>query len=100
MAQTPEGRVKAKIKAWLNTLPQCWFFMPVASGMGKGGVPDIIVCLGGKFLAIEVKAPGCVRNTTALQDMQIAAINNAGGVSFATDSLADCQSRLRLLGYV
>lgn len=79
MARTPEGAVKAAIKAYLKTLDNCWFFLPVSNGMGTMGIPDIIVCYRGRFLAIEVKAPGKHGNTTPLQDMQLLGISTALG---------------------
>jgi len=81
---TPEGRVKAKIKAWLKERG-IWFCMPIGTGYGTSGVPDFICCANGRFLAIEAKAPGRARNTTVLQDQQIMAIHKAGGVAVVVD---------------
>lgn len=89
MATTPEGRVKVAIKAYLKTLPDCWWYMPVQNGMGVGGIPDIIICLGGLFVAIEVKAPGREKSTTPLQECTIAAINNAGGHALVVSDVED-----------
>ena len=81
---TPEGRVKAKIKAWLKERG-IWFCMPIGTGYGISGVPDFICCANGRFLAIEAKAPGRARNTTVLQDQQIMAIHKAGGIAIVVD---------------
>jgi Holliday junction resolvase len=51
--------------------------MPAANGFGRAGIPDIICCVQGFFLAIELKAGK--GKTTALQDREIAAINDQGG---------------------
>ena len=53
---TPEGKVKALIKAKLDADPHIWYFMPVAGVMGKAGVPDFIGVRAGRFFAIEAKA--------------------------------------------
>jgi hypothetical protein len=87
MATTPEGKVKGHIKAYLRTLPKCFFFFPAAHGYGVNGIPDVIGCYQGVFFAIEVKAPGKLKNVTALQRMQIAAINDAQGWAIATDNV-------------
>lgn len=81
---TPEGRVKAKIKAWLKERG-IWFCMPIGTGYGTSGVPDFICCANGRFLAIEAKAPGRARDTTVLQDQQIMAIHKAGGTAVVVD---------------
>lgn len=83
MATTPEGRVKAAVKALLGTLANCWFYMPVSNGMGTHGIPDFIVCYKGVFVAIETKAPGKLGNVTPLQRMQINRINQALGYAIA-----------------
>jgi hypothetical protein len=84
---TPEGAVKKQIIAWLKTLPSCWYFLPVSNGMGVHGIPDIICCINGYFVGIEVKAPGKIDNTTPLQRMQITRIIGAGGLAIVADSL-------------
>lgn len=83
---TPEGKVKADIKAWL-TAQGVWFYMPVQNGMGVAGIPDIIACWHGLFLAIEVKAPGKLKNVTKLQRFQLDSIEKAGGIALAVDDV-------------
>ena len=87
MATTPEGKLKALIKAFLRTQAHCFFFMPATHGFGINGIPDIVGCYKGLFFAIEVKAPGKLRNVTALQRMQINQINHAHGWAVAADSV-------------
>lgn len=86
MSTTPEGRVKKAIKEYLTARGAYWY-MPVSNGMGRVGAPDIIACHQGKFLGIEVKAPGKRRNTTPNQDRELAAIAAAGGVSVVVDDV-------------
>jgi hypothetical protein len=94
---TPEGLVKQRIKAYLKTLPECWFFLPVSNGMGTMGIPDIICCYRGRLVAIEVKAPGKVANTTPLQDAQLKAIRGAHGFGFVTDDVATVKWTIELI---
>lgn len=86
MAQTPEGRVKAQVKAWLKAR-NIWFFMPASNGFGTSGIPDFMCCYNGRTLAIETKAPGRIKNTTAMQDIQLAAIRAAGGIAVVVDDV-------------
>jgi len=83
---TPEGKVKAKIKAVLKK-HKVWNFVPVSGGMGAHGIPDIIACHKGRFLGIEAKAPNKKNNVSALQKMQLNGIKDAGGIAMvvATD---------------
>ena len=81
---TPETKQKQRVKerfkrefgAWL------WGFTPSASKFGKRGVPDLIYCVAGLFVAVEVKAPGAKSRVTELQARQLQGIAEAGGLSF------------------
>jgi Holliday junction resolvase len=75
---TPEGKVKAKVKALLEQ-HGAWYFMPAQNGYGRAGIPDVIVCYKGRFLAIECKAG--YNKTTALQEREIMNIHKAGGAA-------------------
>jgi Holliday junction resolvase len=88
MAQTPEGKVKDAIKKFLKERG-AWFFMPVSNGMGQVGIPDIIICYKGVFVAIETKAPGKKKNITANQERVIEAIRNADGFAWVVDNPDD-----------
>ncbi len=45
----------------------------------KSGVPDILACYKGHFIAIEVKTPTTMNNTSKLQDFNLKKVNDAGG---------------------
>jgi hypothetical protein len=86
MASTPEGKVKDACKKYLKSIG-AWFFMPVSNGMGQVGIPDIICCYKGMFLAVETKAPGKRANTTPNQDRVIEAIQKADGWAIVVDNV-------------
>lgn len=92
MALTPEGRVKADIKRWLKRRG-IWYYMPVQNGMGTVGVPDFVCCWGGRFLAIEAKAPGKRDLLTANQVSRINEIRRAGGMALAVDDVSQLDWR-------
>lgn len=81
---TPEGKVKAEIKKYLDSLGEdCWYFMPMMMGYGRKGIPDIVGCIGGSFFGIEVKAPGKGNGLTNWQLLELQSIADAGGLSFS-----------------
>ena len=86
MASTPEGKVKEACKKYLKSIG-AWFFMPVSNGMGQVGIPDIICCYKGIFVAVETKAPGKRGSTTANQDRVIQEIQNADGWAIVVDNV-------------
>ena len=55
MARTPEGKVKDKCVEIIKCFGAYYFFAP-ANGMGRSGIPDLIICYRGKFLGVECKA--------------------------------------------
>ena len=74
---TPEAKVKAKVTQALRGLG-VYYFTPVANPVyGKRGVPDIIACIDGRFVAIECKAGKGV--LTTLQDRALDHITACGG---------------------
>jgi Holliday junction resolvase len=75
---TPEKKVKDKVRKLL-TESGVYNFMPATHGYGRSGVPDIIACINGKFLAIETKAGK--GTTTALQKRELDLIRKSGGVA-------------------
>lgn len=82
MAMTPEGKVKAKLKKILDEMG-IWHFSPYQAGMGRAGIPDVVGCYNGLFVAFECKANG--NKPTALQDREINAIRTAKGLAFVVD---------------
>ncbi len=74
--RTPEGYQKDRIKQYLKSIG-AWYAVVSMTGYGKGGTPDIIACIAGQFVAIEVKRPG--KEPTERQWTRIYDIRNAGG---------------------
>lgn len=91
---TPEGKVKAKVTKTLKAMGAYYCF-PVTGGFGASGVPDILICYRGRFIAIECKA-GKGR-VTALQQSNLEAITQAGGIALVVaEAQADFVQQLIL----
>ena len=58
----------------------------------KAGVPDVVCCLHGKFIAIEVKKPKL--NASPLQDYNVKRVEAAGGIAFVAHSLDEVKQEL------
>lgn len=78
MAMTPEKKVKRKVVEILKKYG-LYYFYPVSGGFGSSGVPDIVVCCEGRFVAIECKAGN--KKPTALQQQNLTQIANNGGIA-------------------
>ena len=78
---TPEGKVKAKVKAAL-VKAGAYYHMPVTNGFGAPTL-DFVGCHRGNFFAIETKAPG--KKPTPRQEITISQMQAAGGKVFVID---------------
>jgi hypothetical protein len=93
---TPEAKVKAKVKKLLDQL-RIYYFFPATHGYGRSGVPDIVGCFLGLFVAIECKAGK--GQLTALQEREIERIIEAGGFTFVAreDNIDELKEKLTCL---
>jgi Holliday junction resolvase len=82
MATTPESKVKAKVVKLLKQYGAYYFF-PATHGFGRSGVPDVVCCVKGRFLAIECKAGA--NKPTPLQEREINAIRTARGIAMVVN---------------
>ena len=85
MADTPEKKVKKKVVEILKQY-DAYYFYPVTGGYGASGVPDIVACVNGRFLGVEVKADAKKRGPTALQQKNLNEINKTGGIGVVIDA--------------
>jgi len=76
--RTPESWEKDEICKYLDSI-NAWYFKPYMAGFGKAGVPDIVACLNGAFIAIEVKREG--KKPTPLQERRMDEIRKARGIA-------------------
>ena len=74
---TPEGKVKRRVVELLKK-HGVWYFFPASNGFGVAGIPDIVACVKGQFMGIEVKADR-TKKPTELQMQCGAKIQGAGG---------------------
>ena len=63
----------------------------------KKGVPDILACYKGHFLAIEVKTPLTRANVSKLQDYNLNSVSEAGGISGIAVEVEDIMPMLRAI---
>lgn len=82
---TPEAKIKKEIVAYLASIG-AWYDNPVRNGYGRRGVPDIVCCYKGKFIAFEVKA-SVDMEPSPWQKREIEAIHAAGGMAVVVSSV-------------
>ncbi len=87
-----ETGFKKLVQRDLKKLPDCYALK--TQERSRRGVPDLLICLRGKFVAIELKDEG--EEPTELQAFVIKRIQIAGGYAFWT-SPSQWPTHLRLL---
>ena len=82
-----ESDITKSILKYLKTLPRCFFWKEHGGIYGTSGIPDIIVCIDGRFIALEVKTQK--GKTTPLQNAAIRKIRSSGGFAFVVRSVEE-----------
>lgn len=83
----PETRIVRRIIETLEQWPRVWLFKVHGGPYQAAGIPDIIGVIDGRFVGIEVKAPG--KTATKLQELVIRRIQQAGGIAGVATSVEE-----------
>lgn len=86
-----ESQIQKRILDYLKRLPDCWVVKVISCN--KNGTPDILACVRGRFVALEVKTD--TGRTSAIQDFQLEQIASAGGISAVVRSLDEAVAVLK-----
>lgn len=73
-----EQDIQRKIIKWLES--EGYYVVKVISA-SKAGIPDILACVKGYFVAIEVKTPSTKTNVSELQKYNLEKVKECGGYS-------------------
>jgi len=90
-----ERDITAAILRLLKRTPHCFCWKEHGGMYGTAGIPDIIACIGGRFVAFEVKVPG--NKLTKLQEITLQRIKDAKGQAFKVTSAAEVAAILKEL---
>ena len=85
-----EADLITTIKTYLATLPETFAWKEHGGQYGTAGIPDIIVCHRGRFIALEAKVGK--NQPTKLQAVTIEQIRKAGGTAAVVRSVADVKT--------
>ncbi|MGO2084168.1 VRR-NUC domain-containing protein [Vagococcus sp.] len=88
-----EKNIENKIKKYLDSIGA--YYLKVHGSMYQpAGTPDILACVNGRFIGIEVKREkgGVV---SELQKSKIRQIKNTGGIAFVARSVEEVSTMLK-----
>lgn len=85
-----ESQLTTQIKNYLHS--KCAYVEKIfGGGFQASGIPDLLCCYKGLFIAIEVKSPTGKGRASDIQKLKIKAIRDSGGIALITDTLEDVQ---------
>ena len=90
-----ESDIVAAILRHLKKTPFCFAWKTHGGMYGTAGIPDVIVCYRGRFVAFEVKTH--TGKLTKLQENTISKIKNAKGQAFKVTSAGEVAAILKQL---
>lgn len=90
---TKEQDIQTKIMDYISSIGGLPIKFNNIGIYAKAGVSDILACIKGRFVAIEVKRPG--NTPSKLQENFIDGVNSIGGVAFWVDNLQDVKDKLK-----
>ncbi|GHU51802.1 hypothetical protein AGMMS49975_06370 [Clostridia bacterium] len=82
-----EKDIVTAIMRYLKTVPQAFCWKEHGGMYSTAGLPDIICCIGGRFVTCEVKTPS--GKLIKLQEITITKIKAAKGEAFKVTSTED-----------
>ena len=85
-----EKDIVSSILRYLKTVPGCFAWKEHGGMYGTAGLPDIICCICGRFVAFEVKTPS--GRLTKLQEITIQKINEAKGTACKVSSVDEVRA--------
>lgn len=83
------------IQNYLKKIPDLFSWKEHGGQFGTAGIPDIIVCYRGKFIAFECKVGK--NKTTVLQEITIRQMLKAGGWATVVRSVAEVREIIEAL---
>jgi len=90
-----EKDITAAIMRYLKTVPECFAWKSHGGMYGTAGLPDIIACIGGRFVALEVKTPS--GKLTKIQESTLNRIQRAKGAAYKVTSLQEVREIVKNL---
>ncbi|MGC8495078.1 MAG: VRR-NUC domain-containing protein [Syntrophobacteraceae bacterium] len=91
MRRKPEAVFQSRIIAHLRELygARFWCANQVGGIGARAGIPDLLICIDGHFIALEIKNPETGGRMGPMQAIEIAAIRKAGGLAEVIRCLND-----------
>lgn len=85
-----ESQLTSQIKNYLK-MKGAYCEKIFGGGFQSSGIPDILCCYKGLFIAIEVKSPTGKGRASDIQKLKVKTIRQCGGIAFITDNIEEVE---------
>lgn len=92
-----EGKLQDKIIDFLKPYKDVWVMNKWGNAIEHGGIPDLILCINGMFVAMELKNPNKSGKVSSRQRIELKKIRNSGGLSYQIDSFEEFRAIFKQL---
>lgn len=86
MTDIKESKVQSDIINYLRS-EGYYVYKNAASQYTEPGRPDLVACINGRFVGLEIKRPGKIKNLSEAQKIVSHKITEAGGIWRVVDNL-------------
>ncbi len=103
--QEPRNEAQLQARIWKRIIemrPNAWIFHPIGGPYQTPGIPDLLICIDGLLVGMEIKFPGLTesieharKRATLQQRSQIKRINLSGGMAGVVTSEAEALDLIR-----
>jgi hypothetical protein len=90
-------RVRDRLNALRNAGLQIWWLKVHGGPYQRAGVPDFLLCVCGRFAAVELKNPERPEAPSPSQAAEISWVQRAGGRAIVATSVAEIDLLIRQL---
>lgn len=91
MSEVRESKVQSEIIRYLRS-EGFYVYKNAASMYTEPGRPDLVACINGYFVGLEIKRPGKLNNVSDAQKIVGHQIQKAGGLWRAVDNVDDVKA--------
>lgn len=105
VVSNPRTEQQLQDNIWAEVIfhfPNAWIFHPVGGPYQKPGIPDLLICIDGLLIGMEIKHPKpgesvehARARATPQQRKEIRAINAAGGMAGVVTSVPEAMDLIR-----
>ena len=80
-----EKQLENRMKKYLSN-KNIYHFKVHGNGFMRSGIPDLICCINGRFVAIEIKRPDGKGKVSKLQEIEMDRIKKSDGIAVVMDN--------------